>query len=98
TANITVNVTIAAINDPPPFTLSPGPPAVDEDAGAQSVLNIATGMVPGPPNEAGQTLTFNVTGNGNPGLFVGGAAPAIDATTGTLTYTAGPNLSGSALI
>jgi len=98
TDTITVNVTINAINDPPSFTLAGNPPAVNEDAGAQSVLNFATSISAGPANEAGQTLTFNVTGNGNPSLFAVAGAPAIDATTGTLTYTPAANQNGTALI
>jgi hypothetical protein len=43
----------------------------------------ATGISAGPPDEAGQTLAFEVTGNSNPGIFA--TAPAI-AADGTLTW------------
>jgi hypothetical protein len=89
-------ITVNAVNDPPSFTIAGNPAAVNEDAGGQTVANFATSISPG-PNEAGQTVTFVVTGNSNPALFVGGTAPAISPT-GTLTYTSGPNLFGSALI
>jgi hypothetical protein len=45
-------------------------------------VNLSTG----PTNEAGQTLSFNVTANSNPTLFA--SAPAI-ASNEDLTYTPG---------
>ena len=87
-------LTVNAVNQAPTFT--PGAnQTTNEDAGAQSVTNWATNISPGPSNESAQTLTFQVTGNSNPGLFA--AAPAISST-GTLTYTAAANVSGSATI
>jgi hypothetical protein len=50
---------------------------------------------PGPANEAGQTVSFNITGNTNAALF--SAGPAISPT-GTLTYTPAANANGSATI
>ena len=81
-------------NDAPQFTAG-ADPVVDEDTGAQTVNGWATGISAGPPDEAGQTLTFNVTGNTNPALF--SVAPAVDAT-GTLTYTVAPDANGTATI
>jgi CSLREA domain-containing protein len=107
TANITVTLnttggtitrtfllTVNSGNDAPSFTSGPNQ-TVNEDAGAQSVTNWATNMSPGPADESAQTLTFQVTGNTNPGLF--GVAPAISST-GTLTYTPAANANGSATI
>jgi hypothetical protein len=89
-------ITVNAVNDPPTFdTLAGDPPTVLEDAGAQSVANFATGMSAGPANESTQVLTFNVTTNNN-GLFASG--PAIDATTGELTYTPAANANGTATV
>src|SRR4029079_7046861 len=56
----TMTVNVTAVNDPPSFTIAADPPAVVQDAGAQTVNNFATNISAG-PNETGQVLTFNVT-------------------------------------
>lgn len=89
----TVSLTIDAVNDPPSFTAA-GAVSVDEDSGAYSAT-WATDISAGPPDESGQTLSFNVTANDNPALF--SAGPAIDSS-GNLTFTPGADLSGSASI
>src|SRR5207344_2829313 len=61
----------------------------------QTANNWATGMNPGPADEAGQGLIFLVSTN-NDSLF--SALPAINATTGTLTYTPAANANGSATV
>jgi hypothetical protein len=87
-------LTVTAVNDAPSFTKG-GNQTVNEDAGAQTVNNWATNISAGPTDEAGQTVTFNITGNSNPSLF--SAAPAISPT-GTLSYTPAANANGSATI
>jgi CSLREA domain-containing protein len=108
TTNITVTVnrtgggiesktfvlTVNPVNEVPAFTKG-ADQTVNEDAGAQTVANWATSLSAGPPDESGQTLSFQVTNNTNAGLFASG--PAIDSA-GTLTYTPAPNASGSAAI
>ncbi len=91
----TMTINVTAVNDPPSFTIAANPPAVQQDAGPQTVLNFATSISAG-PNEAGQTLTFNVSPNGTTGTLTFSTAPAIDATTGTLTYTANNGTNGTA--
>ncbi len=90
-----VSFTINPINDPPSFTIAANPPASNEDGGPQTVLNFATAISAG-PNETGQTLTFNITPNGSTGTLTFSSGPAIDATTGTLTYTATGDTNGTA--
>jgi VCBS repeat-containing protein len=90
----TVNIGVNAVNDAPSFTKGADQTAL-EDAGVQSVTNWATAISAGPADEAGQTLTFAVTGNSNPALFAAG--PAV-AASGALTYTPAPNANGSATI
>src|SRR5439155_1513062 len=86
--------TVTAVNDAPVFT--PGADqTVLEDSGAQTAPNWATGMSAGPPDEAGQTLTFSVTGNTNAALF--SVQPSV-ASSGALTYTPAPNAFGSSTI
>lgn len=108
TTNITVTVsrsgggsemktfllTVNSSNDAPAFTTG-ADQLVFEDPGAQTVTNWATGLSPGPADESGQTLTFQVTNNTSAVMFSSG--PAIDSS-GTLTYTLAPNANGSATI
>lgn len=87
-------VTVNAANDQPSFAIT-ATHASAEDAGPQTAALFATGISAGPTDEAGQTLTFNLTGNSNPSLFAAGPSIAAD---GTLTYTAAANAFGSATI
>src|SRR6185436_8086235 len=87
-------ITVNAVNDPPSFTVGPNQ-TVNEDAGPQTVNPWATAISPGPPDESGQTVTFNITGNTNPALF--SAGPAVSPT-GVLTYTSAANAFGTATI
>lgn len=86
-------ITVTPVNDAPSFAKGPDQ-TVDEDAGPQSVSGWATSVSAG-PNESGQTVAFQVTGNTNAALF--SAGPAV-AANGTLTYTPAPNASGSATV
>jgi VCBS repeat-containing protein len=70
----TVTVTVDPVNDAPSFTKG-ADQTVLEDASAQSISGWATSLSKGPSDESGQTLSFNVTGNTNAGLFA--AAPAM---------------------
>ena len=90
----TFTLTVNSSNDAPSFTKG-SDQTVLEDAGAQTVNNWATNLSNGPADEAGQTLTFAVTGNTNPTMF--SAGPAIGST-GTLTYTPAPNANGTATV
>ncbi len=87
-------ITVNAINDAPSFTAGANQ-TVNEDAGAQTVNPWATAISPGPADEAGQMLTFNITGNTNAALF--STAPAVSST-GVLTYTPAANANGVATI
>ena len=89
-------LTVTEVNDAPSFVLAGAPPTVAEDAGPQTVAAFATLISAGPANEAGQTLTFVVQNNSNPGLF--SLAPAVSPATGALTYTSAPNAFGTATI
>jgi hypothetical protein len=85
-----LNITVSEVNDEPSFTAS-SPSAVNEDAGAQSLVGWATGSV-GPPSESAQTLTYTVSNVSNAALFASG--PSINAS-GTLTFTPAANAFGS---
>jgi VCBS repeat-containing protein len=87
----TFNITVNAINDAPSFTAT-NPPAVDEDAGAQTVPGWAT-FNAGASNESSQTvLAYTVSNVSNASLFT--VPPAVD-TSGNLTYTLAANVSGT---
>ncbi|HVK14543.1 MAG TPA: tandem-95 repeat protein, partial [Gemmataceae bacterium] len=88
----TVTITVTPVNDPPAFVKG-SDQDVDEDAGPQTVSGWATGVSAG-PNEAGQSLTFEVTTDNDP-LFA--VLPAV-AANGTLTYRPAANAFGSATV
>ncbi|HKU74722.1 MAG TPA: choice-of-anchor Q domain-containing protein [Pyrinomonadaceae bacterium] len=90
----TFTLTVNSSNDAPSFTKGLDQ-TVNEDAGAQTVENWATNLLTGPADEAGETLTFQVTANTNAALFSVG--PAISST-GTLTYTPALNANGTATV
>ncbi|HEX5443800.1 MAG TPA: DUF4214 domain-containing protein, partial [Pirellulales bacterium] len=69
---------------------------VNNNAGPQSIAGWASKISAGPTSEASQKLTFNVTGDTNPGLFA--TPPAVDAATGALTFTPNPTAFGTAAI
>lgn len=79
---------LAAINDAPSFT--PGAALITSSTAAGPVsVPWATNITAGPPNEAYQSVTFeiqSVNTHGAPGMFA--VAPAIDPQ-GTLTFTPG---------
>ena len=89
-----ITVTVTTVNDPPTFTKGLDQ-TVTEDAGPQTVSPWATNISPGPPDESGQIVHFNVIGNSNPGLF--SAGPVVSPT-GDLLYTPAPDAFGTATI
>ena len=56
----------------------------------------ATTISAGWPVESNPTLAFQVTGDSDPTLFA--VAPAVDAASGTLTYTPAQDAAGTATI
>lgn len=90
-APVTATINITNVNDAPTFAAA-NPPASNEDAGAVTVAGWSA-FNPG-PFEDGQTAEYTATNITNPGLFAGGALPAVSPD-GSLTYTTAPNASGS---
>ena len=89
----TFTISVTAVNDAPSFLKGADPIAVVEDSGLTTLIGWATAISAGPADETGQALTFNLTGNTNAALFA--VLPAIDPSTGTLTFTLQPNVSGT---
>lgn len=90
----TFTLTVNPVNDAPSFAKG-ADQTVNEDAAPQTVAGWATGISKGPADESSQTLTFQVS-NDNNALFL--AQPAVDATSGALTYTPAANANGSATV
>ncbi|MFZ6026726.1 MAG: cadherin domain-containing protein [Chloroflexota bacterium] len=88
-----VTIAVTAVNDAPSFSAGPDV-TVLEDSGAYSGA-WATAISPGPANEAGQGLAFNIVANTNPALFSSGPAVAAD---GALSFTPAANANGSATL
>ena len=87
------SITVAAVNDAPTFTPGASQTAVSL-LGAETVDGWAKGISAGPPDEAGQTVTFKVSVS-NPSLFA--VQPQVSAT-GKLTYTPKALALGSATV
>ncbi|MEO2017314.1 MAG: right-handed parallel beta-helix repeat-containing protein, partial [Fuerstiella sp.] len=90
-----LEINVVEINDLP-FFMTPvaDPAAIDEDSGAQTIVNFVTGIFPGPPNESAQNVVFTVlTPVVTEGNLTFLTAPAISPT-GTLTYEIDPNTNG----
>ena len=90
-------ISISPVNDIPSFELPENPhQTVNEDAGPQIVDGFARSMSPGGGiDEADQSLRFYVY-NSNDALF--SVLPAVDVSTGDLTYTLAANANGSSII
>ncbi len=93
----TISITVLPVNDPPVVNLL-GDQTLDEDEPAQTVPGfMSPAPLPiGPANEAGQILTSFTVTDDLPSLFV--LRPAIDETTGTLTYEPAPDANGVATV
>ncbi|MEW6753871.1 MAG: Ig-like domain-containing protein [Candidatus Latescibacterota bacterium] len=88
-----VAVSVTPVNDAPRFTPG-GDRTVLEDAGPQTVAGWATALSAGPPDEAGQQLTFRVS---TPDTALFAVRPSLDAS-GTLSFTPAPEANGRATV
>ncbi|KPA13512.1 hypothetical protein MHK_006281, partial [Candidatus Magnetomorum sp. HK-1] len=100
-------ITITDINDPPGYTFSSNPTVAggyeytvttvleDADYTATTVSAWAIDITQGSKFETWQSLTFSLT-NTNPTLF--STQPALDSSTGDLTYVLAANENGSATV
>ncbi len=88
----TFALTVLPVDDPPSFVAG-SDVAVDEGAGPQSQA-WASAISAGPPDEAGQRVTFAAAAD-NPGLFTIGGQPSL-APDGTLSFEPAPFATGTA--
>jgi ELWxxDGT repeat protein len=89
----TASLTVKAVNDAPSFVAG-ADRFVTDISGSRQITHWASNVSAGPPNEAGQTLTFTATAD-HPELLA--VQPKITVTAdgyGTLTYTLKPNMVG----
>jgi GEVED domain/Matrixin len=99
----TVVITVTPVNDKPTFDPISDPPAIAEDTGPQTVVGFMTGQVAGPPNEMPpQTITSELTVTGTTGSWTPAnffaVLPAIDVSSGNLTYTVADDVNGTATV
>jgi VCBS repeat-containing protein len=87
---LNVDITVLPVNDPPSFVKG-GNFRLPQSAGPQVITNWATGISPGPADESGQLVTFQVSNDNNAHFS---AQPALTPS-GTLTFTPAPGASGS---
>ena len=90
-----LSISVRGVNAAPGFVAG-ADQVVLEDSAAQRVAGWASAITPGPPHEAGQSVTFAVT-TGDPRLFAAGGQPAV-LPDGTLTFTPAPNAYGASTI
>ncbi|MEZ5455693.1 MAG: Ig-like domain-containing protein [Lysobacteraceae bacterium] len=95
---VALQITVQSVNDAPSFAIPATAPVILENAGAQTVTGFATAMSAGPADESAQTLDFVETIDATTGSLTFVSAPSIDPLSGTLTYTATDNTSGTATI
>src|SRR5439155_25192676 len=98
TATDQAAITVAEVDDPPTFTLGVSTITAAEDAGPQTVSGLVLAASPGPPDEAGQTLTSSVAVGAVTGNLAFSTAPSLNSTTGVLTFAAAPNTNGTAAL
>ena len=89
----TFTITVNAVNDKPDFTAD-NPPAIDEDAGAQTVPGWVSSFDPGGgDDESGQTAqAYTVSNISNAGLFA--TEPSVSLS-GDLSYTPADDANGT---
>jgi len=89
----TVTITVNAVNDEPSYTVTGNPPAINEDAGVQTISGFITSFSSGPANESTQQVLEYVVSNVSDNTFFS-EGPSV-STSGTLTYKVAANTSGS---
>jgi hypothetical protein len=100
TDTITVNVTMQAVNDAPTFTRGPDV-VVPITSTAQTVPQWANNIRPGPASasdELSQTLTFTLEVTSTTGSLAFATDPAIDPSSGDLTFQATAGTTGTATV
>lgn len=91
-----VDVTVAAVNDPPSFERGENI-SVQQDAGPQEIANWATAILAGPADEADQAVTFMIETD-NDALFDAIPTIEIEGVVGTLRFTPAASEEGTAIV
>jgi hypothetical protein len=90
----TINITVTSVNDQPSFNIATTTINVYEDSPTTNILNFASNINKGAPNELSQPVRFSVVNNNN-ALF--SVQPNLRLN-GTLSFRPAPNASGSATV
>lgn len=93
TDSAVTTITVTSVNDSPTIQLGPDLQA-KQDSGTTTVTGWATGITPGPANEAGQLLTIQTSAN-PPELLSGNPTLGLD---GALAFTPAPGAHGSVAV
>ena len=88
------SINVNSVNDPPTLTLGPDVNVL-QNSGNATFAGWLVDLGPGPSNESTQTVTLNVVA-GTTSLFA--TQPAINATTGDLTFRPATNRSGNSKV
>jgi hypothetical protein len=96
-ANAVVTINVTPVNDAPRFTAGPGF-VLNVDPGSQSSTAWATGIAAGPPNEASQVLTANVTIVSTTGTLAFDQLPSLSVPSGNLAFTPRNGTYGTATV
>jgi hypothetical protein len=91
----TFTITVNFVNDPPVLTHLGPDQVVNEDSGTATVTGFASANPGQGVNQQNETITYLVTA-ANTSLF--SVRPAIDPTTGTLTFTPAAHVFGSTAV
>jgi len=87
-------IRIDSVNDAPSFTPGSGMTVI-KSSGLNSYANWATNIIPGPPNESGQSVEFHTVISGDNAIFT--QNPAVSPT-GTLSFVLSSGRYGSATV
>jgi outer membrane protein assembly factor BamB len=91
-------ISVRPVNDAPEFSVNEGSWLINLDTGAAVMAAYVTDTSAGPVNESDQDLQFEVVIDDTEGNLTFSRPPAIDVSTGNLTYTPTPGTSGTALL
>ena len=93
-ATAVVSIAVSPVNDAPTFILGPDQGAAP-GASPQTVPGFVSGVNPGAPDEAGQTVALSVVSVSDLSLFI---TPPFISPDGTLTYAPATDVSGTAKV
>lgn len=90
-------ISVTPVNDAPSLTIIGNPTTINEEDGLQTIAGFVSSVSKGPANELSQVITnYTISQTASTSGLTFSTAPSIDPVTGTLTYQATANSSGTA--